>query len=238
MARYPGVPLSDNSKRLTANGWTDSEKATELIIALRGEALDVLQGIPVEQQQSFEHLKNHLEMRYGDKHMQHVYQVQLKGHLQLAGENLQHFEADILRLVRLAYPTAPPEFLEQISIQHFIDGLRDSETQQALRLGRHRTLNDALSHALEFEAAKVASRGHVKVRRIPAVDEAPGQDDVWEQLTEFIGKLRAASKSGENVHPKTEPVGFLGKTGHLRNQCRSVPKSEKARNPQLANQEN
>ncbi|KAJ8933328.1 hypothetical protein NQ318_020831 [Aromia moschata] len=119
-------------------------------------------------------------MKYGDKHMQHVYQVQLKGRLQLAGENLQHFEVDILRLVRLAYPTAPPEFLEQLSIQHFIDGLRDSETQQALRLGRHRSLNDALSHALKLIAAKVASRGHVKVRRVSAVDEAPGQDDVWE----------------------------------------------------------
>ncbi|KAJ8953333.1 hypothetical protein NQ318_012128 [Aromia moschata] len=167
------------------------------------------------------------------KYMLNNSRVQLKGRLQLAGENLQHFEADILRLVRLAYPTAPPEFLEQLSIQHFIDGLRYSETQQALRQGRHRTLNDALSHALEFEAAKVASRGHVKVRRVPAVDEAPGQDDVWEQLIEFIGKLRAASKSGENLQAEAEPRSRLprcwncGKTGHLRNQCRSVPKGNK-----------
>ncbi|KAJ8948845.1 hypothetical protein NQ318_013497 [Aromia moschata] len=149
------------------------------------EAAATAKGIPIEQQQSFEHLKRHLEMRYGDRYMQH------------------HFEADILRLVRLAYPTAPSEFLEQLSIPHFIDGLRDSETQQSLRLGRHRTLNDALSHALELEAAKVASRGHMKVRRVSAVDEAPGQDDVWEQLTEFIGKLRAASKSERG---STEPT--------------------------------
>ncbi|KAJ8944064.1 hypothetical protein NQ318_005974 [Aromia moschata] len=140
-----GTYLRQFEAAATANGWTDSEKATGLIIALRGEAIDVLKGIPVEQYHSFEHLKDHLEMRYGDKHMQHVYQVQLKGRLQLAGENLQHLEADILRLVRLASPTAPPEFLEQLSIQHVIDGLRNGETQQALRLGRHRTLNDAVS---------------------------------------------------------------------------------------------
>ncbi|GLV33336.1 hypothetical protein CBL_08606 [Carabus blaptoides fortunei] len=46
------------------------------------------------------------------------------------GENLQEFETDVTRLVRLAYPTAPDSFLEQLAVQTFVDGLRDSETQQ------------------------------------------------------------------------------------------------------------
>ena len=77
---------------------------------------------------------------------------------------------DIARLVRLAYPTAQADFLEQIATQTFTDGLRDSDTQQALRLTRNKTLADALSYALEFETAKQASRMHARVRQVD-VDE-------------------------------------------------------------------
>ncbi|KAJ8952810.1 hypothetical protein NQ318_008127, partial [Aromia moschata] len=60
---------------------------------------------------------------------------------QRSNESLQEYEADIERLVHLAYPQAPKQFLEQIGIQTFIDGLLDTEMQQALRLGRHTTIS-------------------------------------------------------------------------------------------------
>ncbi|KAJ8948977.1 hypothetical protein NQ318_023001, partial [Aromia moschata] len=61
---------------------------------------------------------------------------------------------------------APKEFLEQIGIQTFIDGLVDTEMQQALRLGRHTTICDALIAALEFKAAKEASRSYKSLIKV------------------------------------------------------------------------
>ncbi|KAJ8944601.1 hypothetical protein NQ318_006015, partial [Aromia moschata] len=143
-----------------ANGWTPQEMATSLVISLRGQALEILQSIPEEQQNDYNRIVGALEIRYGHKYLRQVYQSQIKSRQQRSNESLQEYEADIERLVHLAYPQAPKEFLEQIGIQTFIDGLVDTEMQQALRLGRHTTISDALVAALEFKAAKEASRSY------------------------------------------------------------------------------
>ncbi|KAJ8961340.1 hypothetical protein NQ317_005944 [Molorchus minor] len=124
------------------NNWSESEKATALIVSLRGDALEILQTLNEDQHKNYEDLVLQLEMRFGDKHLQQVYQAQLKGRNQRINENLQQYEADIARLVYLAYPTAPRDFIEQLAVQVFIDGIRDCETQQALRLARCKKLNE------------------------------------------------------------------------------------------------
>ncbi|KAJ8969693.1 hypothetical protein NQ317_014239 [Molorchus minor] len=60
-------------------------------------------------------------------------------------ENLQQYEANIARLVYLAYPTPPRDFIEQLAVQVFIDGVRDCEIQQALQLARCEKLNEVLA---------------------------------------------------------------------------------------------
>ncbi|KAJ8935901.1 hypothetical protein NQ318_016234 [Aromia moschata] len=150
-----------------ANGWTSQEMATSLVISLRGQALEILQSIPEEQQNDYDRIIGALEIRYGHKYLRQVYQSQIKSRQQRSNESLQEYEADIERLIHLAYPQAPKEFLEQIGIQTFIDGLVDTEMQQALRLGRHTTISDALVAALEFKAAKEASRSYKsRVRQV------------------------------------------------------------------------
>ncbi|KAJ8933461.1 hypothetical protein NQ318_011284 [Aromia moschata] len=139
-----------------ANGWTPQEMATSLDISLRGQVLEILQSIPEEQQNDYNRIVEALEIRYGYKYLRQVYQSQIKSRQQKTNQSLQEYEADIERLVHLAYPQAPKEFLEQIGIQTFIDGLLDTEMQQALRLGRHTTISDALIAALEFKAVKEA----------------------------------------------------------------------------------
>uniref|UniRef100_A0A6P7GY97 Uncharacterized protein LOC114347964 n=1 Tax=Diabrotica virgifera virgifera TaxID=50390 RepID=A0A6P7GY97_DIAVI len=124
-----------------ANGWFEKEKAVNLTIALRGDALDVLQTIAVEETDDFEQLKKRLNMRYGHEHLQHVYQSQFKNRRQKKDE----YEVDIARLVRYAYPTAPENTMEKLAVKTFIDGLRDYEMQRTLRLARHKTLRWSMS---------------------------------------------------------------------------------------------
>ncbi|KAJ8910265.1 hypothetical protein NQ315_005001 [Exocentrus adspersus] len=88
--------------------WREEDKATSLIAALRGEALEVLRTIP-EVSLNYAVLTSALERRYGDAHLQHVYQAQLRSRRQRFEETLQQYEADISRMVNLAYPTAPAE---------------------------------------------------------------------------------------------------------------------------------
>ncbi|KAJ8947340.1 hypothetical protein NQ318_002866 [Aromia moschata] len=142
---------------------------TSLVVSLRGQALDILQSIPEEQQNDYDRIVGALELRYGHKYLRHVYQSQIKSRQQTTNESLQEYKANIERLVHLAYPQAPKEFLEQIGIQTFIYGLLDTEMQQALRLGRHTTISDVLVAALEFKTAKEASRNykHKRTSKFP-----------------------------------------------------------------------
>ncbi|KAJ8945882.1 hypothetical protein NQ318_002723 [Aromia moschata] len=149
-----------------ANGWSLAEKATALTLALRGDATDILQTLSLEEQEDYHQLVRHLEMRYGQSHLEHVYHSQLKNRCQKNNESLQEFEADIARLVRLAYSSTPENVMERLAVQAFLDGPRDTETRQALTLARPSKLVDALARALEFEAAKQSCRGQAKVRRV------------------------------------------------------------------------
>ncbi|KAJ8949294.1 hypothetical protein NQ318_006718, partial [Aromia moschata] len=149
-----------------ANGWSLAEKATALTLALRGDATDILQTLSLEEQEDYHQLVRHLEMRYGQSHLEHVYHSQLKNRYQKSNESLQEFEADIAQLVRLAYSSTPENVMERLAVQAFLDGLRDTETRQALTLARPSKLVDALARALEFEAAKQSCRGQAKVRRM------------------------------------------------------------------------
>ncbi|KAJ8959147.1 hypothetical protein NQ318_022408 [Aromia moschata] len=149
-----------------ANGWSLAEKATALTLALRGDATDILQTLSLEEQEDYHQLVRHLEMRYGQSHLEHVYHSQLKNRYQKSNESLQEFEADIARLVRLAYSSTPENVMERLAVQAFLDGLRDTETRQALTLARPNKLVDALARALEFEAAKQSCRGQAKVRKM------------------------------------------------------------------------
>lgn len=146
------------------NKWiTPEEKATALILALRGPASELLQTVD---QRNYNALVKALELRYGDEHLQDVHRVQLKTRQQKMGESLQELESDIERLAHLSYPTATTEFLHVITTDAFIDAIRDPELKKAVRLSGKRTSSEALVYALSYEAAGDASRSRSHVREL------------------------------------------------------------------------
>lgn len=53
-----------------ANAWSSSDRTTALILALRGDASDILQTLPPEELQDYSKLIKRLEMRYGHAHLE------------------------------------------------------------------------------------------------------------------------------------------------------------------------
>lgn len=52
-------------------------------------------------------------------------------------EYLQEFGAELERLVQFVYPEAPDDFSHQLCFHSDVDGVKDLQFQQALRLGRY-----------------------------------------------------------------------------------------------------
>ncbi|KAJ8914922.1 hypothetical protein NQ315_016076 [Exocentrus adspersus] len=213
--------------------WREEDKATSLIAALRGEALEVLRTIP-EASPNYAMLTSALERRYGDAHLQHVYQAQLRSRRQRFEETLQQYEADISRMVNLAYPTAPAEVIEQLSVSSFIDGLRDPEIGQLVRLARHKTISEALAQALEIEAAKEASR----FASNPYQGRNKKMKTTDDNLIDLLLELLQQFKNGQNIGRCTPNGGrkpircwTCGAEGHVRRQCPQTDSLLKAPGP-------
>jgi len=101
------------------------------------------------------------------------------------------------RLVYLAYPTASHDIRESLAVGAFVRGVKDRDTEQALRLARCKTLHDALSYALEFEAVKQVSQGHAQVRQV--------RSRTPEHRNRYSSPGRSRTQSDWNRRLKTRP---------------------------------
>ncbi|CAH0699641.1 unnamed protein product [Spodoptera exigua] len=156
---------------MEAYGWTQKEAQSALTLALRDQALSVLEAIGASGDLSFSALLDALEARFGDSHLEHVYRAQLKERTQRANESLQQWSVEIEKLVRRAFRSTP-SMIEGTLLQAFIDGIRDPEVRAAVHLGHHKIMKEALAHALEVEAVRGNSRT-LRLREMTTTEQVP-----------------------------------------------------------------
>ena len=202
------------------HNWTKSQKASKLSLSLRGDALRVLQTIPLEERSHFDQLVGRLEMRFGQKHLVELYRSELKNRVQKEKESLQEFEGDIVRLVKMAYPTIPDDVYESLAVDRFLDGLRNIETKRAVKLARPKTISDALTQALEFEAIRQSTAGYARVRVAEANDgNEEGKFDLENIMQEILKRLGREKRQLR--------CWSCGKVGHVRARCQQPPNEYK-----------
>ncbi|XP_046666412.1 uncharacterized protein LOC124358162 [Homalodisca vitripennis] len=93
-----------------------------------------------------------------------------------------------------------------LSIDKFLDGLRDAETQQAVKLARPKTLHEALTQALEFEAVKQSVQGHARLRGV-CVEEGFKIEDVVQRVLDALKNRKKEIRCwscGELGHPRSK----------------------------------
>jgi len=123
--------------------------AAHLKSALIGDAADLLQG---NARASYSELVELLQRRYGSREQQEVFKLELKSKRRKPGQDIQSLAHEVEKLVIQAYPRAPSDIHETLSIDSFIDALTDPPLQCRLREREPSNLNEAVSTALRLEA--------------------------------------------------------------------------------------
>ncbi|GFV81516.1 uncharacterized protein TNCV_52401 [Trichonephila clavipes] len=82
--------------------------------------------------------------------------------------------SEVERLANLAFSDHPATVREVISLQYFMDGLKDGEIQKAVRMADVQDLKSALLYALKLEAATQTShRNRHYIRGATVAADAP-----------------------------------------------------------------
>lgn len=201
------------------NRWLESHLVEILCLHLEGRALEFVNGLPAVKVQTFDHLIEALESRFGTERMATVFKCELRQRKRKVGESLPDLGQDLRRLFRLAYPRATPQEQEEQLIDRFVEALNERNQRLEVRRGRPNTLEEAIHIAMDAEAWEIDEEDGKRRARAVSVDSNGGLVvNALTQLTEMIANL---SQKMDNHTAQKKPVKCYncGKEGHMKFQC-------------------
>ncbi|GBO11420.1 hypothetical protein AVEN_160860-1 [Araneus ventricosus] len=186
----------------STNGWTDFDKASQLVASLRGSAAEVLQGITTDKLIDLTTIEKALESRFGDSHLMQFYRTELKTR-QKPGESLQVLAADVEQLMSLAYVECPLDVRESLAAQYFVDAIREEDTQYSTRLMDAKDLKSALAYSMKYEAERTVSKTSRHIRSIETADgKSRKRDDKFDLSFNRLEKLLNSSVAAKKNTPR------------------------------------
>ncbi|GFW08390.1 uncharacterized protein TNCV_1657041 [Trichonephila clavipes] len=206
---------------------TEGVKACQLAASLRGEVAEILQTLPYTERLNLNSLFNALDLRFGQKYSKDYARLQIKTRLPKNGESLQKYASEEERLTNLAFSDDPVTVREIISLQYVVDGLKEGEIQNTVRMADVQNLKSALLYALKLEAAtQVSRRDRLSIRgarvTIDALCESPWKSDIEKLRDEF----QASMAQRQNQEKRNFKCWGCSGTGHLRRNCPPSRKKE------------
>ena len=141
------------------NGWSNERKAQFLAVRMRGAALLQLQSLATGVRENYVTLKEALREKFVPKERVELHKAEFRARHREREEKLPDLASSLRRLVSRAYPEAVPDLQDSLAKDQFIDALEDREIRMKLRESGPKTLDEAVSRALQIEAMYESRRG-------------------------------------------------------------------------------
>ncbi|GFX99317.1 uncharacterized protein TNCV_1614431 [Trichonephila clavipes] len=209
-----------------ANGWTERIKACQLAASFRGEATEILQTLPDIARLNLNSLYNALDLRFSQKYSKDYARLKMKTRLKKTGESLQGVErlTEVERLANLAFSDHPATVREVISLQYFVDGLKDEEIQKAVRMADAQDLKSAL----KLEAANEAScRDRYSIRGARVTADVPCKSPWMKKMKKLKEEIQDLMAQLQNRRRRSLMYWGCAEPGHLRIESKEVCRNRK-----------
>ncbi|GFV62365.1 uncharacterized protein TNCV_2126001 [Trichonephila clavipes] len=135
--------------------------------------------------------------------------------------------SEIERLANLAFSDHPATVRETISVQYFVDGLKEGEIQKAVRMADVQDLKSALLYALKVEATNEASyRDSHSVRGARVATDAPCESPWRKEIEKLRKEIQNLMAQRQNLRRRRITCGGCNGAGHLRSSCPRINKED------------
>lgn len=134
------------------NKWSESEKAAQLAMSLRGSAQRMLGDLTRDQLTNYESLKSVLTQRFNPTERKTAYRCEFRNRKRLPGETVADYGYTLKRLASRAFPTIPVSLRDGIIVEQYNNGPGSQEIKRHVQFAHPTSLDRAISLALEFEA--------------------------------------------------------------------------------------
>lgn len=147
------------------NGWCEQETAMNLVAKLRGPALHFVTALGADPWNHPSQLVNLLENQFSPRRTEQTALNELRRRTQRTAERLDTFGLEVERLTRAAYPGWPPQCVNQLALEQYLNGITDGEVQLATRSSNPTTVAEACRAGQQFLDHRAATRAAQRVLR-------------------------------------------------------------------------
>ncbi|MPC32072.1 hypothetical protein E2C01_025375 [Portunus trituberculatus] len=126
--------------------------AMQLVWALKGATLEVLNQLPAAQRSSYSKVTAALERRYGYQHQTEVFRTRFRVRVRSPGETVTRLAQDLEVLVRRAYPEASEEMITVLLWDQFVDVIDNQQLRIYVQQAHPKDFQEALTRGLELES--------------------------------------------------------------------------------------
>ena len=135
------------------NGWDQYERAQQLIMCLRGIAQRTVSELNPYQLNDFEFIKRMLSQRFNPIERETAHKFEFKNRRKQKDESVSDYGHALRRLASQAYPTLNLASTEALVVDQFVEGIGNRDLKRYVQLlNRPKTLDQAISFAIEYEA--------------------------------------------------------------------------------------
>ena len=135
------------------NGWDPYERAQQLIMSLRGIAQRTVSELNPYQLNDFEFIKRMLSQRFNPIERETAHKFEFKNRRKQKDESVSDYGHALRRLASQAYPSLDLPSIEALVVDQFVEGIGNRDLKRYVTLlNRPRTLDQAISYAIEYEA--------------------------------------------------------------------------------------
>ena len=217
------------------NGWTESQKAKQLVMSFEGEALKLLGELGSDVLNDYEYLVTELNRRYDPAEQAQAWKIEFRNRSRKPSETVTQYAQSLKRLVLKAFPNMSRDAQEQWVLDQFTLGLGSVDLRRHVQFGHPHDLNAAISLAIEFEAFESGNRD--KLRK-PANRSAevcavgahrPSSPETQNHSSTPNNKVQKSSSATTNSGDKPSSFDksqvechYCKKKGHFKKECRKL----------------